>query len=209
VQGFALVVPAFEALVRGALRGRQRSPNVGTMIAALPVLAGVLALTVGDAEVGRDVFDPPAPTGVASPCASAENHQFDFWIGEWDVTQPGGKAAGHNRITSLLGGCALREEWTGASGSRGTSLNAYDPASKRWRQTWVDDSGVVLLLEGQLQGGKMTLQGELPGAAGRASKQRITWSPQASGTVRQHWESSSDGGKTWKTEFDGTYRKGR
>ena len=95
-----------------------------------------------------------------------QNHQFDFWLGEWDVTQPTGKAAGHNRITSLLGGCALREEWTGASGSHGTSLNAYDPAAKRWRQTWVDDSGTVLVLEGQFQGGKMTLQGELPGAGG-------------------------------------------
>lgn len=180
------------------------------MIPALPALAGILALTVGDAEVARETSDPPAQTTpVPKPCAAPEHRQFDFWIGEWSVTLPTGKAAGRNRISAILGGCALREEWTGASGSHGTSLNAFDAASKKWRQTWVDDSGMVLLLEGGLQNEKMVLQGELPGDDGKPAKQRITWTPQADGSVRQHWESSTDGGKSWKTEFDGTYRKGK
>jgi hypothetical protein len=34
----------------------------------------------------------------ANPCAGAEHHQFDFWIGDWDVTTPDGKPAGRNRI---------------------------------------------------------------------------------------------------------------
>jgi hypothetical protein len=29
----------------------------------------------------------------------------------------------------------------------------------------------------------------------------------AGGRVRQLWDSSADGGKTWKVEFDGTYAK--
>ncbi len=178
------------------------------MIAALPALAGILALTVGDAEVSRETSDPPAAAAAAArPCAAPEHRQFDFWIGEWSVTLPTGKAAGRNRISQILGGCALREEWTGARGTHGTSLNAWDAASKRWRQTWVDESGTVLLLEGGLSGGRMVLQGDLPADGGRLAKQRITWTPQSGGAVRQHWESSADGGKTWKTEFDGTYRK--
>ncbi len=32
----------------------------------------------------------------------------------------------------------------------------------------------------------------------------ITWTPNADGSVRQHWETSEDG-KTWKTAFDGLY----
>ena len=35
--------------------------------------------------------------------------------------------------------------------------------------------------------------------------QRITWSKNADGTVRQLWESSTDGGTTWTVAFDGTY----
>ena len=138
----------------------------------------------------------------APPCASPEHRQFDFWIGEWEVTRPDGKFAGHNRITPILGGCALREEWTGAGGNQGTSLNAWDPDARRWRQTWVDQGGTVLLLAGGIDGGKMVLQ-----SGDGASRQRITWTPMGDGRVRQLWDSSSDGGKTWKVEFDGIYAK--
>ena len=37
--------------------------------------------------------------------------------------------------------------------------------------------------------------------------QRITWSKNADATVRQVWESSTDGGKTWTVAFDGKYVK--
>lgn len=143
-----------------------------------------------------------APAQGASPCASPERRQFDFWIGEWEVTRPDGKVAGHNRIATILGGCALREEWTGAAGNQGTSLNAWDPEVHVWRQTWVDQSGTVLLLAGGIEGGRMVMvSGDGP------SRQRITWTPMADGRVRQLWDSSADGGKTWKVEFDGTYAK--
>jgi len=38
----------------------------------------------------------PAAGQTARPaaCTAPEHHQFDFWIGEWDVTLPNGKAAG-------------------------------------------------------------------------------------------------------------------
>ena len=34
-----------------------------------------------------------------------------------------------------------------------------------------------------------------------------TWYDNADGTVRQHWEQSKDGGKSWTTAFDGLYKK--
>lgn len=144
---------------------------------------------------------PPA-TG---PCVTPAHRQFDFWVGNWKVSKPDGKPAGANRITSILGGCALREEWTGASGTRGTSLNMYDEGAKKWRQTWVDDGGTALLLTGELSGGKMVLQGDTAGEGGQTVRQRITWTPLSDGRVQQLWDSSGDGGKTWKTEFDGIY----
>ena len=39
-----------------------------------------------------------------------------------------------------------------------------------------------------------------------SQRERITWTPNADGSVRQHWETSTDDGKTWKTSFDGLYR---
>ena len=53
----------------------------------------------------------------------------------------------------------------------------------------------------------MVLEGETPagGAGAPPVKNRITWSPEPEGRVRQHWETSPDGGKTWATAFDGMY----
>ena len=36
---------------------------------------------------------------------------------------------------------------------------------------------------------------------------RITWTPNKDGTVRQLWEASTDQGKTWQVAFDGLYRR--
>src|SRR5689334_4174783 len=83
----------------------------------------------------------------ATPCTAPEYRQFDFWLGDWDVTNPAGKAAGHNRVTSEYGGCVLQEHWTGAGGSVGSSFNIYDPVRKVWHQTWVDNGGTLLELE--------------------------------------------------------------
>ncbi len=177
------------------------------MIALPHILAGVLALTVGDVGAASD--PPPQSTPAPKPCATPEHRQFDFWLGDWDVTTPDGKAAGHNRITVILGGCALREEWAGRSGTHGTSLNMFDAGARKWRQTWVDDGGTVLLLTGEFKGGKMVLEGDSPAAGGATVRQRITWTPQPGGKVRQLWESSADAGKSWKIEFDGVYAKSK
>ena len=158
----------------------------------------MLALPLLIALLGAVTAEPPA----SSPCAAPERRQFDFWIGDWEVTRPDGKVAGHNRITPILGGCALREEWTGARGNQGTSLNAWDPEKHAWRQTWVDQSGTLLLLAGGIEGGRMVLQ-----SGEGAERQRITWTPLPDGRVRQLWDSTTDGGRTWKVEFDGMYAK--
>ena len=143
----------------------------------------------------------------ASPCTAPEHRQFDFWVGDWEVQRRDGKVAGTNRIEPILGGCALRESWTGASGFAGTSYNVYDRSRKVWHQTWVDGQGNLLQLEGAWADGRMTLQGETVDSTGAKSRQRITWTPTAADQVRQLWETSTDGGATWSVIFDGRYRK--
>jgi hypothetical protein len=146
------------------------------------------------------------PPGV---CTGPEHRQFDFWIGDWEVRGAQGRVLGHNRITPILGGCALREEWTSADGKIvGTSHNAYDPKDRRWHQAWVDNGPSRLDLVGGLVGTEMVLeQRTAPGTSGPGDVQRITWTPLPDGGVRQHWQASKDGGKTWTTAFDGLYRR--
>jgi len=143
-----------------------------------------------------------AIAAAAKPCPDPAYWQFDFWVGTWDVTTPDGKTAGWNRIEKDSEGCALVEHWTGARGGSGTSLNFYEASTRRWNQIWVDNEGAVLRLSGGLHEGRMVLSGT---SSSNAARQRITWTPLDGGRVRQHWETSDDGGRTWKTAFDGTY----
>lgn len=142
----------------------------------------------------------------APPSLPPESRQFDFWLGEWAVTNPAGQPAGTSRIESIAGSAGLLEHWTGKGGYTGKSLNAYNAAQKRWQQYWVGSDGGVLELSGGLVDGHMVLAGEHT-VNGQVRRERITWTPRADGSVRQHWEQSSDGGKTWTTAFDGLYRK--
>jgi hypothetical protein len=177
------------------------------MDATVRSLALALATAVS-AQPLASQSDPGAPRASAA-CSRAEHRHFDFWIGEWEVTRPDGRPAGTNRIRSIHGGCALQEEWSGASGSTGTSLNAYDAATARWHQTWVGNDGVLLQLDGGINNGTMELTGVTAGANGTRTLHRIRWTP-FGGTpprIRQLWESSTDSGRTWRVVFDGTYQR--
>jgi hypothetical protein len=154
---------------------------------------------------------PDSKPAAPPSCPSPEYRQFDFWAGTWDVTNPKGDYVGSNRIEKILGGCALLENWTGKGAVRGTSLNMYDAADGKWHQFWVDNSGGRLDLSGEFKDGRMILAGTVPSSdgTGQPVQHRISWEKLDDNRVRQLWESSTDGGKTWSVAFDGMYvRKG-
>lgn len=134
-----------------------------------------------------------------------ESHQFDFWIGDWIVSDPDGQLLGTNSVASGLAGCVLREAWTGVRGNRGTSVNFHDPASVQWDQVWTDDSGQVTHSAGELRDGGMCFRAQGFGDAdGIHHQSTLDFIPNPDGSVRQ-WFQDSDDGKTWKTTFDGIY----
>jgi hypothetical protein len=140
-------------------------------------------------------------------------HDFDFWIGDWDVFGPQGRLAGRNSITPMFEGQSggmLHEHWHGNGGVEGRSINAYDASRGCWHQTWMDSTGGVLLLEGWMRDGAMVLEGWGPADdddLDRVDRQRITWTRDHEGAaIRQLWETSTDDGKTWTVAFDGRYR---
>lgn len=147
---------------------------------------------------------PPPP----NPCAGAAFHAFDFWLGEWQVRTADGKVAGVNRITRQQGNCVLLEQWTGASGSTGMSMNFYSPSTDRWRQVWHSASGALIDISGGWNGEAMVLTGSIE-YVGNATRHpfRGTWSPLEDGRVRQFFEQSGDGGDTWQAWFEGFYAR--
>lgn len=151
----------------------------------------------------------PAPTPPPA-CASDDHRAFDFWIGSWDVTakgQPGPSAV--NNISVQHRGCVIREEYATKGGYTGMSMSFYSAAHKKWHQTWMGLDGNALFIEGGLnENGQMVLSNaNTPYYKEGTPINRITWTPNEDGNVRQHWQASQDGGKTWSDVFDGLYVK--
>jgi hypothetical protein len=140
-------------------------------------------------------------------CKDAVHRQFDFWIGDWNVTTPDGQAAGSNVIKAIQDGCALLESWTGAGGGTGTSINYVDQG--RWHQLWVSNrtGAAPLRLSGGLERGAMVMTGQYQRPDGKLVQSRMRWEAIADGKVRQTWENSEDGGATWTTVFVGIYTR--
>ncbi|HTA39242.1 MAG TPA: hypothetical protein VK760_09210 [Candidatus Acidoferrales bacterium] len=152
------------------------------------------------------VLNTPPSLGAASKCGAPERHEFDFWIGNWRVTDASGAFQGTNEVTRVYDGCALQEHWKGSGDDVGSSFNTYVPGRKQWHQTWVDNSGLTLILYGGLQGTSMVLEGPRITKAGTVID-RITWTPLPDGRVRQHWQQSGPGSKPWQDVFDGYYAR--
>ena len=167
------------------------------------VILVVVCMTLGLARAAHAQEEKKEP-----PCAAAEYSQFDFWVGQWRVTNDAGKFQGTNRVAKILDGCGLQENWTGASGMRGHSYNIYAKRRGSWHQTWVDSNGMLLLLDGGLEEKRMVLRGQTPAKDGKGTvSHEISWEPLSDGRVRQVWRISNDGGSTWNNAFEGLYTR--
>jgi hypothetical protein len=140
----------------------------------------------------------------------ALSHQFDFWLGKWDVYKFGTETlAGKSHIESINDSTGILENYTNATGKySGKSLNKYNVAKQRWEQYWIDNSGLTLHLTGGFINGKMILSDEISGDPKQGINQ-IIWEKLENGNVRQTWNLSTNGGKTWKVQFDGEYKKSK
>jgi hypothetical protein len=156
---------------------------------------------------GQSATAPPPPG-----CNTPESHQWDFWVGQWEVHPNGAdQIIAHSLIEKKYSGCAVRENWMPVGkelSGGGGSLSIYDPRLKQWRQTWVDSSGARVQLDGGLSGGVITITGTWPNFAGPGQDAlvRMMYRKEPDGQVRQWADSSTDGGKTWKPSFDFLYR---
>ncbi|MBA3913323.1 MAG: hypothetical protein H0X25_05595 [Acidobacteriales bacterium] len=139
-------------------------------------------------------------------CSAPEYKQFDFWVGDWDVFEIGGKApVAHVKVDRLLDGCAIHERYEDTDGLAGESFSIYDASRKLWHQTWVTNHGQLLVIEGGLEKGSMVLSGVDRADDGRQRRVRGTWTPDEHG-VRETAVRSLDGGKTWRPWFDLEFR---
>ena len=170
-------------------------------------IVGILGLATTAPAEGQTAASPGAH---AKECASAEFRQLDFWLGDWDTFDMAApnKVVARNRVTRMVGGCAIREEYNQNDGLVGESYSLWDASRKRWHQTWVTNRGTLLLLEGGMEGSRMVMTAPETHPDGSTSLLRGTWWPEGA-DVRSKAERSKDGGKTWTPVFDIVFRPHR
>ncbi len=135
---------------------------------------------------------------------SNPENQFDFWIGEWDVTW-GKDGRGTNRVERILDGKVVQEDFH-APDLHGISFSVYDAERKLWCQTWVDNSGTYLDFTGKFDDGRMILSRDAI-VRGEQCKQRMVWYDIQEAQFNWNWERSDDGGQTWRALWQIHYER--
>ncbi|MCC7446915.1 MAG: DUF1579 family protein [Anaerolineae bacterium] len=136
-----------------------------------------------------------------------EARQFDFWLGEWDVTW-GEADRGTNTIRAVLDDRVILENFDGeqATPLRGMSVSTYNRALGKWQQTWVDNQGSYLDFVGELQDGRMILMRHAA-LNGRPIMQRMVWYNITPDELDWNWERSEDAGATWSLQWHIHYHR--
>jgi hypothetical protein len=113
------------------------------------------------------------PAAPVKPCAAAEFHQLDFWIGQWDVYEKAtGKKSSTSRIEGVMGGCGIGEHYEEpgdpAGPYSGTSYSSYDSRDGKWHQMYIDTNGIVRWFTGGLVGSDLVMHA--PAAKGAVTR---------------------------------------
>ena len=139
-------------------------------------------------------------TGAIKPCSTTEASQFDFWLGNWDLTW-NDTSHGTNTILKIMDGCTINENFNSPSANyKGSSWSVYNPQSKKWQQTWVDNQGGYISLSGKFENNRMTLLTESQKSpTGKEIMYRMVYYNITPGKFDWKWESTTDSGATWKT----------
>jgi len=134
----------------------------------------------------------------------AEYRGFDFWLGEWNVFNTQGQQVGTNKVVLLADGCIVEENWESAGGGVGKSFNFYNPTTRKWHQSYMDNAGSNWMMDGELKEGVLRYEGAIFSPTGKVLV-HMTFYNLGPDKVRQTAETSSDDGKTWTPVWDGMY----
>ena len=146
-------------------------------------------------------------TKTAKACSAPEFRQFDFWVGDWDLTW-GDSGRGTNIITRELDNCVIEEHFSAEPKGTfdGRSVSTYDVKYHRWLQTWVDNSGGYLDFVGGWTGEKMIFWREAVTDSG-SFLQRMVYYDIEKNSLDWKWEKSTDGGANWQTLWQIHYKR--
>ena len=148
---------------------------------------------------------PAIPLTGTQKCISgvmSDTRRLDFTLGTWTVTS-GDVQIGTTTIVldPTLSQCLIEESFSGKQDYRATGWLIYDPVEDRFYRTIADNAGNWSQIGGQFApDGALVLQGPAPLPGAPDALLRVTWKALSADRQVQLWETSRDGGASWKQE---------
>ena len=183
-------------------------------VALLAALAGAPGLAMAQtAAAPAAVAAQPSAQPATQPTAQPAD-LFDFWLGDWQLSwlnADGSKGTGRNRITKILDGAVIQEDFEALTGSpppllKGRSLSML--AGGTWRQSWVDNQGGYFTFTAQVDDAKRVfISAPRPLNDGSSLLQRMVFGGITPQSITWDWQSSTDGGKTWLLQWRIVYSR--
>ena len=146
--------------------------------------------------------------GSQRPCSSPESAQFDFWVGDWELTW-NDTCKGTNSVRRILDGCSIQENFSDpVNNFKGMSWSMFNLKTANWQQTWVDNQGGYIVLTGKFDKGEMILATKpVADAQGKMAISRMVFYNIKPGSFDWNWENSIDNGSTWKLNWKIHYQR--
>jgi hypothetical protein len=157
-----------------------------------------------------------APVLVAAACDTAQHHQFDFWLGDWQVFDAAtDKLVAFDRVEKRYDGCIVEQNMTfvtdlyrrpGASYRlSGMSVNRYD--GEAWLELWADNQWGAIAMRGAPEPNAAMVFKTITPSRNRDLK--IVWESHSDGTVRILQYVAPAGSGHWQKYGDLVYRRNR
>ncbi len=187
---------------------KKSHPHPLVVISLLSLIVTCLLLPGAIRAEDADSAKPPEKASAEAEELQEMQKQFDFWLGEWNLTwKDGGK--GTNTITKILEDQVIKESFNGKPSIHlvGQSYTVFVKPLKIWKQTWVDnESGYLDFTGGLEEDGRMILSREA-GKEGKKFLQRMVWHNIKENQFDWNWERSDDQGATWKVAWHIHYER--
>ncbi len=157
-----------------------------------------------------------APVLTAPACDTPAHHQFDFWLGEWQVFDATNNTlVAFDRIEKHSEGCIVQQNMNfvtdmyrrpgAAYRLAGISVNRYD--GEAWMEMWADNQWGTIALRGSPdEHSAMVLKTIIPS---RHRDLKLVWQKQPDGSVRILQYVAPEGSGKWEKYGDLIYRRNR
>jgi hypothetical protein len=184
---------------------------------SIPVTARRSSAAIALAVVAVLSSERSWPVDSASaPCDSPQHHQFDFWVGDWQVFDAKThQLVAFDRVEKHSQGCIVQQNLTMVTDlyrrpgvsyrMTGIGVNRFDGES--WLELWADNQWGAIVLRGMPDAGKaMVLTTLIPS---RNRDLRLEWEKRPDGSVRALQYVAPAGSGKWELYGDLIYRPNR